>query len=309
MRTNAAYEERLVLFLDILGFREIIADTRSNPEILKRILGAIDEIGEFRQPNVHESKRVSQFSDSIVVSFAISEESAVFWLVNDLALTIINLVDAGFLVRGGVTVGDLIHTGHYLVGPALVRAYEMESRLAVNPRVIFDPILLTAARKYHAKHHTPDEEEQFVLGLLATDVDGQLYFNYASWHYVVNKAGADHRLYVRYLSRLGEMAAARMQHGDVAVVRKGLWLWEHYNRALDELCEGWTEEAIQADTDGFRDSVQALPRHADLARRARARVPHPLLSRLLRAVSVLSGTRYALRDRRSHKDSPRRTNI
>lgn len=266
------YEQRLILFLDILGFREIIDSTVYKPDALRRVLSAIDEIAEFQEPNVHESKRVSQFSDSIVVSFAISEESAVFWLVNDLALTIINLVGAGFLVRGGVTVGSLIHTDRYLVGPGLVKAYEIESTLAVNPRVIFDRKILAIARKYHADQHSPDEEEQYVLDLLATDVDGNLYFDYVSWHYVIAGAGADADLYPKYLFQVGEMAATLMQHDAVAVVRKGLWLFEHYIRAINEASAGCANEKFRDENMDLCTSIVRFPRYTDLAERARKRV-------------------------------------
>lgn len=212
--TIPQYEQRLVLFLDILGFREIVDGTVRDPKALQAVLAAIDSISELHEPDIHESKQVSQFSDSIVVSFAISEESAVFWLVNDVALTIITLVEQGFLLRGGVTVGDLIHTDKHVVGPALVRAYEMESKEAVNPRVIFDPKILAVARQYHADQHSPEEEEQYICDLLTEDSDGKLYFNFVSWHYTVAEAGADADGYASYLFRIGEMSAKRLQHSD-----------------------------------------------------------------------------------------------
>jgi hypothetical protein len=46
----------------------------------------------------------------------------------------------GFYIRGGLTVGSLIHIRNKIVfGPALNRAYELESRYANFPRIILDP--------------------------------------------------------------------------------------------------------------------------------------------------------------------------
>jgi hypothetical protein len=112
---TATYEPRLILFLDILGLREIVADTTKDPEALRLLIAAIDAISELSTDDVPGSKQVSQFSDSIVVSYALTEQSAVFFLVNEVALTIINLAFRGFLLRGAITAGDLVHTNRHLV--------------------------------------------------------------------------------------------------------------------------------------------------------------------------------------------------
>jgi hypothetical protein len=42
------------------------------------------------------------------------------------------------LLRGGVAEGDIIHDEEGVFGPALIRAYELESRIAMFPRVVVD---------------------------------------------------------------------------------------------------------------------------------------------------------------------------
>ncbi|HKG38781.1 MAG TPA: hypothetical protein VKB25_07310 [Conexibacter sp.] len=51
------------------------------------------------------------------------------WLQND-------LVSDGFFVRGGLSLGSLHVSDHVLFGPALVEAYDLESRAAVHPRIV-----------------------------------------------------------------------------------------------------------------------------------------------------------------------------
>jgi hypothetical protein len=169
------YEPRLILFLDILGFREIVADTAKNPDALRSLLAAIDVISEFSD-DPDEGKQVSQFSDSIVVSYALTKQSAVFHLVNDVALTIIQLAARGFLLRGAITAGPLIHTERYLVGPAMVRAYEMESKEAVYPRVLIDPIVLEIAKRYRSPDHSAEDEAEYVRAFMSEDpTDGRWF--------------------------------------------------------------------------------------------------------------------------------------
>ena len=45
----------------------------------------------------------------------------------------------GFLIRGGVTIGQISHSENTCFGPALVRAYQLESQFAFYPRVVLDP--------------------------------------------------------------------------------------------------------------------------------------------------------------------------
>ena len=49
------------------------------------------------------------------------------------------LLRLGFLVRGGIARGDLFHHVGKVVGPALIKAYELENKKAVYPRIIIDP--------------------------------------------------------------------------------------------------------------------------------------------------------------------------
>jgi len=130
------YEERLILFLDFLGFRDIVRQTAKNADSRAALLGAISFLSSELKRNDESDigKMVTQFSDSVVVSYPVTEVSSVFTLVNDVALAIMELAFAGYLLRGGITVGKLIHTEEYLVGPAMIKAYEMESKRAIYPR-------------------------------------------------------------------------------------------------------------------------------------------------------------------------------
>jgi hypothetical protein len=44
----------------------------------------------------------------------------------------------GFLLRGGITVGDVVHDDECVFGPGLNRAHELESEIAHYPRFALD---------------------------------------------------------------------------------------------------------------------------------------------------------------------------
>lgn len=74
------YENRIVLFLDILGFKKIVLDTleknRETNEIvdnsinIRNLYETLSEMGKIAGVNGdYENITVTQFSDSIVISF------------------------------------------------------------------------------------------------------------------------------------------------------------------------------------------------------------------------------------------------
>lgn len=72
------YEERIVLFLDILGFKELIESSAKKTEEIDKIKKAIHTIREvFDITNTTRERTVTQFSDSIVVSFLTNENGEV----------------------------------------------------------------------------------------------------------------------------------------------------------------------------------------------------------------------------------------
>ena len=141
------YEDRVVCFLDILGFADHIRDTirkdgSDHEDHIKNIADAFEIVRyllDIDKPEEREGKEVTQFSDSIVISFPIDEESGVFNALLEILWVQINLVLRGMLCRGAVTKGKLIHTEKMLYGPAFINAYRLESNAALYPRVILFP--------------------------------------------------------------------------------------------------------------------------------------------------------------------------
>lgn len=74
MTTLENYEDRVVAFIDILGFREIINRTINNPTLTEKVQRVLVRISDVKKDNDHGTlsqkelgKEVSVFSDSIVI--------------------------------------------------------------------------------------------------------------------------------------------------------------------------------------------------------------------------------------------------
>lgn len=234
VKAPKTYESRIILFLDFLSFKEIIEHTVRDPACLKDLLSAIDclyDIGR-EDADLYRTRRITTFSDSVVLSYAVNEQSAVYYLLSDVAFAVIALAIKGLLVRGAVTIGDLLHTNRYLVGPAMVKAYELESKAARSPRVLLDRKLIEIARKAHADQHDAQHEAKYVRAFMTQDTDKQYYLDYLSWDSVVGNVGMDDDNYPRYLAKIAEILRSGFAKTDPGVLAKYLWVYEKYNKAI-----------------------------------------------------------------------------
>jgi hypothetical protein len=235
-KRQTEFEQRTILFLDFLGFKEIVDRTQRDTKHLKKLLHAMDRLHQIGRDDadLYRTQAVTTFSDSVVLSYAVTEQSAVYYLLSDVAFAVVDLAIKGFLVRGAVTVGDLLHTKKYLVGPAMVRAYELESKIAKYPRVIFDPKLIEVARNAHADTHDGEHEVRYVRDFLTRDADKQYYFDYISWTPVVEVLGLDDDNYSAYLADVRDIIKDGFKHSDPRVLQKYLWMHDRYVKAIGQ---------------------------------------------------------------------------
>jgi hypothetical protein len=129
------YERRVVLFLDILGFKKLIEEQRED-----LILSALEIPTSLKERYPFDGKtemQMSAFSDSIVVSEVVKDDHiGVIRMVNYASHLWWRFFEKGVLTRGGISVGNVHHKNGILFGPAMNEAYELESQLAIYPRIV-----------------------------------------------------------------------------------------------------------------------------------------------------------------------------
>jgi hypothetical protein len=79
------------------------------------------------------------------------------------------------LLRGGMTCGELYIDDVLVMGPALIRAYELESETAKNPRIVLSKGLVELIYGFD---NDDDKLPQNILEHLNKDKDEQYYINY-----------------------------------------------------------------------------------------------------------------------------------
>lgn len=142
------YEQRHVLFCDILGFTNAVLQLEPNPShlliTLSELTEAVREANRIIEPESsrgasetgHQytvTPRAEHFSDCIVVSTPATNVDAI-WLCEAGAAIQNLLARRGFLSRGAICTGLLHHSEEALFGPALANAVSTEQSTKL-PRI------------------------------------------------------------------------------------------------------------------------------------------------------------------------------
>jgi hypothetical protein len=143
LAAETRYERRVVALLDILGWREKVADAGADEAkvvSLHRIVRILAEVKKAIETVDETDMRQTTFSDHVVISAPISD--VVGAQLFRIAVKQMSVAGFGFLLRGAVTIGDIIHDDQIVFGPALIRAYDLERTVAVYPRIVLDQVVL-----------------------------------------------------------------------------------------------------------------------------------------------------------------------
>ena len=249
---SVEYEPCIVAFIDVLGFRDLV-NSRSAADVQD----AISALQHFTTPDNEELSKSDRrlfsqaqarsVSDAVVrIRPYVTEyrDGALIHEILDLLKAQIELVKLRVLVRGGLTVGEA-RVGSSdrdpVFGPAMIRAYDIESKEALFPRIVVDDEALfrhrtePQLRSYDSS--SLDDEVKLLSELLATADDGTRYIDYLR---ATGEFADEPDLYFAFLRSHAELIrSGRSEHtGRRAILRKYEWLARYHNQRINELQEG-----------------------------------------------------------------------
>jgi hypothetical protein len=207
------YEQRFIAFIDILGFGNLVETSAKSPELVKKIIDVLismspeiveasadstpnlSKIPDERKDDVLETIKlfneksrlfykvdISYFSDSLVLSAKADNAMSSQMLLEIIAKLQVTLwQEHNLLIRGGLTVGQLIHIENGpMFGPAMNRAYHLESKMAVFPRILIDEVCYQEYQKtdFRAFESLLEQDEEYRFMSLAT-----------SYRFLINDSG------------------------------------------------------------------------------------------------------------------------
>jgi hypothetical protein len=140
-------------------------------------------------------------------------------------------------MRGGVTIDDICFEGSIVFGPALNKAYGLESEFAVYPRIVIDPAVFGAHENdplLRNEIHDVAAEHGYFKALVRKDSDGIYFIDYLRG--MVGKfdeEGMELDFFATHKDRILKCAAKQKELNKVAA--KYLWLATYHNTFMREI--------------------------------------------------------------------------
>ena len=276
------YERRLIAFIDILGFKDIVKQSETDTSKIELIYSVLEYLKDWEKTEKWDLKFVeieesaqykgvnnfdlrgktntTTFSDSIVVSVKVDDN------VNEMASTLIVnlayigtvLLEKGILFRGGLTIGNIIHIDNGTVfGQGLIDAFMLETRSAKYPRIVLSDKLLEelnypleTKRNRYPYHQYLDRYD-----------DGCVGFHQLIYYQVIESwTEMTPKLLTESLSKVRKVIISGLDSSfeNPEVFEKFKWLKEQYNKLIilnDFDFETKTQEHIKQKIRELNDGI------------------------------------------------------
>lgn len=134
------FEDRAVAFIDVLGFKALVEGAVQSDEQLNQLSGLIELLSSAvptldlrvdSSVDAHLIPKHIYISDCIILSAPLADVNRAGY--DGLSVVVMRAIqlshyflNAGYLIRGGVSVGKVWHTESNIVGPAYQEAYALE---------------------------------------------------------------------------------------------------------------------------------------------------------------------------------------
>lgn len=256
---DASYEKRAIAFLDILGFSDLIKEGGHEREI-----GQIFDQLKVRaaQAEMHHGKgrmQFTAFSDCIVVSEEFLGGFGALRIAGYAGYLALELLGYGFLVRGGLTVGDLYHREGVVFGPAMNEAYTLESKIAVYPRlVVTEPFRAAAFQCVLAEvdGQADHMRVQWTMSQYRSDFDGVTHYDIfhplspTPDRFISMGGGKGNSNEIRGRASIAAVRNVRQLRFKDAVAQKYDWMDNYLEVCVKQY--GWQRLLEEADTPSAR---------------------------------------------------------
>jgi len=213
------YANKIVAFLDILGFRQKVSqNTSMATKIIKQIDDAISHSVEMIKMEGPSSVSIKLFSDCFCIS---CDPSELDLLIRELSFLQLSLSGNNIFIKGGLSQGHHFENENIIFSKGLVNAYELqiEDRF---PRIKIDKSVSERMRRETSPHYGDVLVEYLIMA-----PDGICFLDYLQvleWE-GLNAAKDD--LFRDHKKAITE--EVKINKGNYKVIEKYKWLAEYHN--------------------------------------------------------------------------------
>lgn len=232
---NPRFRNSVASYLDILGTKQAVT-SMTNADLDKQIR-LLDSLNRGLHDSAWEVEwqRMLTFSDSIALAVPIAQSTPLGMELGMVSASIgayqFELACTGRFMRGGIALGDVYADYANITGPALVEAVDLETNVAVMPRVLVSAdCLKVAIADGHASYGINSYQSEWNTSFMV-DADGRAFVNYLST--VLDAEDNDVALAEDLLGRHRDaVSKALTEHSKPSRIReKYVWV-SHYHNAF-----------------------------------------------------------------------------
>ncbi len=182
MSDNITFEDCFVAFLDILGVKKLLDKIAKDEELAKNMIDALKintKFGNIKETSMHGNLSIRSFYFSDSFAFIMKKEKH---NLPHLFLIIRFLQDRfwekGFCFRGAITIGNMYWPEgeeNILLGEGIVKAYCLESEVAIYPRIIISDDLFKFIEDESIDGYPLTKDNTKLKNVIIKDKDG-IYF-------------------------------------------------------------------------------------------------------------------------------------
>lgn len=237
------YQDRAVAFVDVLGFREKLQEFEQDAKTKSTTEGSEYLISEKVNEFINTFKNVTSllesgnfryylFSDNICITVDYVENPD---LLISLLFTISELfysfAQKGYFLRGGIDVGKFVDEQEIALGIPLAKAYLMESKDAVYPRILISSGYRELLKNYQADNRLSDSGTLNNQQLIHESCE----FSFLNVFYNVIRKDDKVAFFASFKQKIVEHLGLNTKNEKIFI--KYQWLAEQYNAFLDQYVE------------------------------------------------------------------------
>jgi hypothetical protein len=175
--TKEGYEDRYLAFVDVLGFSSLVNRSREDAAVVAQLKDALSDVSAKALAARSDELQLeaTSFSDTVVISAPVGEAELLHMLqiIDEFGY---GLLRRNMLFRGALVRGQLLHRPDLIFGPALIDAYDLETKKSFHPRIMLDSNI------YGAIQHASDPTRGELMRYLTVDPYDVPYLNlFAKW--------------------------------------------------------------------------------------------------------------------------------
>jgi hypothetical protein len=213
------YREKYVVFLDLLGFRELVKKIGQDVLERHRVVEALKLVRDTLCQNPAIDLRFTYFSDCIVLS-AEHTAHALWEIFQSIELLTFNLLQYDIFVRGGLSAGLTHHGKDFVFGTAVIEAYDLEREKASCPLVLLSLQVAQDAMKLG-----PDFTQW-----LKEDGSARYFVNYLMRYADYTPERQVGKVILEYpAKRIAYFISQRLNNDKDGVLKKAQWFQTYWN--------------------------------------------------------------------------------